>query len=196
MANGPSDYVYDVFFSYKRNPMSASWNRWVYDQLRFWLTEELGGRPANIFMDERDIEAGEIWPKTIQEAIRHSRCLVCVWQPSYFQSSWCVSEWRSFRAREGGDAASRTSLIAPLVYHDGEHFPKEAQDTQSCDVSTYASTLRAFLEGPKMAEFEDVLKSFSKRVAAMVTNAPPFDPNYPIVPARGFEEPKIGLERL
>ena len=28
--------------------------------------------------------------------------MVSVWSPLYFQSSWCVSEWKSFLEREKG----------------------------------------------------------------------------------------------
>jgi len=30
------DYVYDVFFSYKRHSLTLEWTRWVYTRLRFW----------------------------------------------------------------------------------------------------------------------------------------------------------------
>jgi hypothetical protein len=65
-----------------------------------WLTQELGGRDATMFVDETSIEMGAHWPAKIQQALQRSRCMVCVSSPQYFQSDWCFSEWSSFRERE------------------------------------------------------------------------------------------------
>src|SRR5215469_7664187 len=96
----PTDYEYDVFLSYKRHNLTLDWTRGVHRRLQFWLTEELGGREAKLFMDEDTIEVGDRWPEKLRDGIRFSRCMVCVWSASYFQSDWCVSEWKSFLARE------------------------------------------------------------------------------------------------
>jgi hypothetical protein len=56
-------------------------------------------------------------------------------------------------------------LIAPLRFHDGEHFPLEAQAVQQMDVSPYTSTLQAFWTSPKALELEDSLKSFHVKSA-------------------------------
>jgi len=50
---GPTDYEYDVFFSYKRYSLTREWTMGVYTRLQHWLTEELGGRPAKIFRRSR-----------------------------------------------------------------------------------------------------------------------------------------------
>jgi len=143
----PQDYEYDVFFSYKRHPQMLDWTRRVYELFKFQLTLELGGIEARVFFDEREIEVGQRWPDELRGAIRQSKCLVCIWSPIYFQSTWCVSEWRSFLAREQALGANeKIQLIAPLKYHDGEHFPQEARDTQWRDVSEFTSSSPAFLE--------------------------------------------------
>jgi hypothetical protein len=90
------DYKFDVFFSYKRNSLTLDWTRMVHQRLRFWLSEEIN-RDAILFVDEDCIETGDRWPQKLREALALSRCMVCVWSPSYFRSSWCVSEWASFR---------------------------------------------------------------------------------------------------
>ncbi len=108
----------------------------MHRQLELWLGEELN-RPANIFVDTERIETGMHWPVALQDALRSSRCTVCVWSPSYFQSSWCVSEWKSFRRREEQLGLASHGLIAPLRFHDGEHFPDEAKNVQQADVSAH-----------------------------------------------------------
>jgi hypothetical protein len=52
----PSDYAWDVFFSYKRHSLTLEWTRWVYTRLRFWLTQELNVSEATLFMQEDCIE--------------------------------------------------------------------------------------------------------------------------------------------
>jgi hypothetical protein len=94
-----ADYEYDVFFSYKKDPLITEWIANVVSRLEFWLTQELGGRPARIFIDRDHIEIGDRWPDALRHALRHSRSMAAIWSPSYFHSQWCVSEWKSFLAR-------------------------------------------------------------------------------------------------
>jgi hypothetical protein len=149
-----------------------------------------------MFVDTAQIEAGMRWPKTLQDALQTSRCMVCVWSPSYFQSSWCVSEWRSFRDREDRLGMTSHGLIAPLRFHDGEHFPPEAQAVQQRDVSLYTSTLPAFWTSPHALDLEKELKSFAREVSRIVASAPPFSADWPIANHDGFPAPKIELGRL
>ena len=139
------DYKYDVFFSYKRHELTLDWTRQVRKRFEFWLSQELGTREASIFVDEDCIETGEEWPTALAEALKHSRCMVCVWSPSYFQSAWCINEWRSFLQREAILGAPKFRLIAPMKFHDGEHFPEEAQKTNWIDVSKICNDTSSLL---------------------------------------------------
>jgi len=190
------DYEHDVFFSYKRHDLTLDWTRRVHRQFQFWLTEELGGRKARLFVDEDCIEIGDNWPLTLRNALQVSRCMVCVWSPSYFQSNWCLSEWMSFREREKVVGLNSHGLIAPLRFHDGEHFPPEAQVVQWVDVAPFATTLPGFWETARALELEAALKGFAQDVAKMVRNAPAFRPDWPIVPTQGLPAPHIDLGKL
>lgn len=190
----PADYQYDVFFSYKRDSRSADWMKRVQSTFEYWLSEELG-RPALVFIDSSEIEAGDRWPTRLHQALKSSRCMVGVWTPAYFQSKWCHSEWKSFRAREDLLGLNSHGLIAPLRYHDGEHFPEEARAVQWTDVAPYNSTMPAFWAGQGAVDLEDTLKGFVKKVARMVGAAPAFQ-NWPVHEAEGFAAPRIGLSRL
>lgn len=192
----PEDYEHDVFFSYKRHDLTLSWTREVSQRLTLWLTEELGGIPARVFVDESCIEIGDKWPDSIKHALKHSRCMVCVWSPSYFQSPWCVSEWRSFLAREKILRMEPHGLIAPLKFHDGEHFPAEAKCVEWEDVAPYAATVPAFWSSARAIDLEARLKLFASSVAKMIQKAPPFSPDWPIVESDGGAPPKIGLAKL
>jgi len=89
------DYAYDVFFSYKRHGLTADWTNNVQKYLKLWLSEEMQ-RPVTIFADVDTIEIGDRWPDRLKEGLKLSRCMVGVWSPLYFQSSWCMSEWKTF----------------------------------------------------------------------------------------------------
>jgi TIR domain len=86
-------YLYDAFFSYKRDTQSDFWHQMVKDKLAHWLRVELGQPEVKIFFDTEEIHTGDRWRQKIAHALTHSKCLVCVWSPYYFQSKYCVSEW-------------------------------------------------------------------------------------------------------
>jgi|SRR5580658_1115293 hypothetical protein len=191
-----TDYEYDVFFSYKKDPLITEWITNVVSRLEFWLTQELGGRPARIFIDRDHIEIGDRWPDALRHALKHSRGMVSIWSPSYFQSRWCVSEWKSFLARETMVGVETHGLIAPAKFCDGEHFPEEAQQVQLADFSGFSSTIAAFWDGNRAVEFEPSLKAFAASVAAVVRRAPAFQPDWPIQDALVTKSPTVSLERL
>jgi hypothetical protein len=192
-----SDYEYDVFFSYKKDPLITDWIANVVSRLEFWLTQELGGRPARIFIDRSHIEIGDRWPDALRHALRHSRTMAAIWSPSYFHSQWCVSEWRSFLARETLVGLDTHGLIAPAKFYDGEHFPEEAKAVQQADFRDFSSTVSSFWQCNRAEEFERTsLKSFAVSLAGVVNRAPVFQPDWPIVEAAGLQYPSSPLKRL
>lgn len=195
MAPSDPDYEYDIFFSYKRHDESLDWTRRVAGKLRYWVSQELN-REVRMFVDEDDILTGQKWPRRLQEALQRSSCMICVWSPMYFQSDWCFSEWRSFREREKLLELQAHDLIAPLKYHDGEHFPEEAKIVQWTDVSSLNYTSPGFWTTARAMELEDLLKTFSVSVARMVKSAPAYRDDWPIVQANGVAQPKIALAKL
>lgn len=170
------------------------WIRQVVRHLQYALTQELGGREARIFIDEQ-IEAGQVWPRELQHAAKASKCMIGIWTPEYFRSAWCLSEWKSFEARER-HLAGAFDLIAPLKYCDGVHFPAEARRRQWVDVEEYTSNLPAFWDTPDAVKLETELKRFAVQVANRITAAPPFDPEWPAIVEPGQTDPQIGLSKL
>jgi len=190
------DYEYDVFFSYKRHPLNAAWITNVVSRLEFFLADELGGRTSGIFVDQSHIETGDRWPEVLRHALQHSRSMAAIWSPTYFQSPWCVSEWRSFLSREAMVGASSHGLIAPVRYHDGDFFPDEAKEVQQADFRDFSSTIPAFWDGNRAVEFEPALKAFAASLASVVRRAPPFRPDWPVVEHTGLPHRPVPLERL
>src|ERR1035441_2037562 len=107
------DYQYDVFFSYKRDPQSDAWHHEVMEKLRYWLKQELSQLDVPVFFDTEEIRTGVRWRNKLAEALTSSKTMICVWSPLYFQSQWCVSEWKTFAARE---SRVGRELIAPASY--------------------------------------------------------------------------------
>lgn len=176
-------YRYDVFVSYKREALVTPWLRELLIRVKFWLCQELSDNDVTFFFDEESIDVGEDWPNEIQDALLSAKCLLPIWLPTYFHSTWCLSEWKSFLLREKLIAStSRKSprLIVPIKFWDGDSFPKEAQRVQQLDLSDYSGTIAGFWETRRADEVEQLIKKFAPMLARAVANAPPYDPNWPV----------------
>lgn len=205
----PTDYVHDVFISYKRDPYQDSW---LIDDfmpafsslVRNEIAAVCQRRPQSIFFDraelardrlkfdQQGLEPGQEWREALCEAIRTSRCVVTLWQPMYFYSDWCLTEWRSFQAR--AQQTSR-SLVLPLSVHDGDSFPSEARALQALYFGDYVLIGAGFRETRLYVEFQQHLKRFAQTVAQSVKDAPPFA-DWPIVGAQaraGGDVPQMRL---
>ena len=185
------DYEYDVFFSYKRDAQSDGWHHAVMEKLKFWLKQELNKLDVPVFFDTEEIRTGVRWRSKLADALKSSKTMICVWSPLYFQSPWCVSEWKTFAERE---SRYDKELVVPASYHDGDCFPLEAKAKQMLDLSNYTSTAARFWETELAVEFDmKYLKRFAKDVAALVRKAPPFDPNFPLVevPQKELSPPPV-----
>jgi len=172
-------YKYDVFFSYKRDVESDAWHQTVMEKLRFWLKQNLNQLDVSVFFDTEEIRSGTRWQIKVSDALKTSKVMICVWSPLYFQSQWCVSEWKTFAERE---RQCGKDLVVPASFHDGLCFPLEAQAKYMIDFSNYASTASRFWETAIAVEFDlRYLKPFAKDIAAHIKSAPPFDPGFPLV---------------
>ena len=172
-------YDYDAFFSYKRDEESDKWHEIVKNKLAFWLRQELGKQDVRIFFDSKEIRTGDQWRMTIADALKRSTCIICVWSPLYFQSKWCVSEWKTFVER---GQISKKDLIVPASFFDGENFPKTAKDVQFSDFSDFASTMPSFWATNRADEFEtQLLRPFAQNLAKKIKNAPPYDEGFTVV---------------
>jgi TIR domain len=158
------------------------------------------GVPARLFFDEDSIEVGHDWPDEIREALLSARCLLPIWSPEYFQSAWCVAEWRSFLKREKLIADSTRKacrLIIPVKFHDGSWFPEEAQRVQQLDLSAYTATTQAFWASQRADELDQLIKNFTPGLARIISQAPPHAPGWPVELAPPGDPPEgAGMVRL
>jgi FxsC-like protein len=88
-----------IFVSYARNDLQA-------DELERFLTtldRELrvqSGTPSSgLFRDSADVQLGEDWAATIEEALRNSLAMLAICSPSYLSSEYCGKEFGVFAER-------------------------------------------------------------------------------------------------
>jgi hypothetical protein len=173
---GNVTYEYDVFYSYKRDLSFFNWHRKIVEILTAYMRMELPDEPR-VFFDADGIKAGEAWEERLGRAVRHSKCLLCIWSPAYFNSTYCVSEWMSFAERE---RVVDKGLIVPAKSWDGENFPPIAKRIQMKDFSDFTHMNESFWKTEDAVTFESVhLRLCAVELARIVREAPPFDPNFP-----------------
>ena len=204
-----TDYVHDVFISYKRDPYQDAW---LMDEfmpafsslVRNEIAAACNRKPQSIFFDRAElsptsmsfdqsgIDPGQEWQNALREAIRTSRCVVTLWQPMYFYSDWCQVEWRSFHERA---KKTQRRLVVPISVHDGEAFPADAKGLQASSFSDYVIIGAAFRETKLYVEFQQRLKVFAQKVAQAVRDAPAFA-DWSIVASAAAPEVDIPQARL
>ena len=185
------DYSIDVFISYKRDKWQDRWlTKHFLERFNFCMNQEVSARlqrPAVIFFDQSrirrelrtgvlqpdgGIEPGALWRNELERAIKISRCMVGLWSPMYFGSTWCRREWLSFASRPG-------QPLVPASVYDGKHFPERAREFQMIDLSEYV--LQGIDRTDRFSEFEQEVRLLAEAAAEKVANPPPFC-NWPIEP--------------
>lgn len=175
----PVGYEYDIFLSYKRSKLIDEWVGKFF--LRYFpdhLSEAIG-RPARIFWDQDSIDWGEDWKEKIHLGLRTSKILLAVCTPLYFQSEWCVSEWKTFALRE--NAFKPKVLRMPIRHSDGERFHDDANAKQMIDFRECSSNVEAFWKSKKALIFEKRLKELTTALATIIDTVPPFQPDWQVI---------------
>ncbi len=184
-------YEWDVFLSYRRIPLIHEWVDETFKELfGRWLAEKLGDDHAKIFFGDDAIRCGDRWPERLTQALRRSKCLVAIWNQSYFQSDWCWREWYSFSERSKKAALGPAGLALPVLWSGGsEHIPEDARTVQWADFRAFA---RSGLKGTvRHLPFEDKIVDFAEQVARVVALAPDYQDDWPIAePPAEFKQPR------
>lgn len=158
-------YEYDVFISYRRTSTARDWVvNYFQPCLKGYLSEALPDAPR-IFLDQNNIEPGEIWQSTITHALRSSKVLIAVLNGPYFSSQYCCAEWDTFVDREDLINA-RGTLIAPIRFFDGEHYLPSAKARQLIDMTAWATSAPAFKETEEYLRFEAAVRKLAEYLAS------------------------------
>lgn len=182
----PTDnYEYDVFISYRRIDPVRGWvQNHFFPLLRMWLHESFPAKHRPVVFIDQEIETGAQWADELRYALLKSKCLVCVWSPSYFGQHWCLAEWLSMREREKllqKRADSRLRLIYPVKFNDGDSFPADARSAQYMDLSQFNSPHPNFKDTTPYIDFDRQIQQVAHKVAQMALAAPVWEPGWPLV---------------
>ena len=204
------DYRWDVFVSYCRgarednrgNPQLSAAGGWVqevfYPELERWMEEE---RPGTTFFIDTALRTGRLWPQDIQDALRHSRCMLAVWSAPYFQSDWCRSEWQSMVARQRYDEENErggSAYVFPVVFWDGRYFDEEAKETQQkLDLKPYSHLRRVDREGhcAPYRKFIVEVRTLCRQIGEFIDSVPDYDPGWPLRPVPGLPNAPFSVPR-
>ena len=178
-------YEYDLFLSYKRAGDVPDWvTNHLCPLLENALTD-LRPTPPRIFLDIRQ-EIGVRWPDNLARVLQRSRYMVAVWSVPYFQSAWCMAEWKTMLRRERlvglGTKDNPRGLVYPIVFADGDNFPEEARLVQARrDLRRWAVPLPGFRDTPAYIDFYQAVREVAETLAVRLDHVPPWQPNWPVI---------------
>ena len=73
------------------------------------------------------------------------------------------------------------TVLFPLRFQDGDHYPDEARARQSKDVSRWTSACDGFHGSAREWELEQQVKDWCKELAAKIARVPAWRPDFPVV---------------
>ncbi len=146
------------------------------------LEDALNKREVEIFIDREKIKSGQAWERKITHELIHSRIMVSIFSPVYFNSEWCRREFAimDYRQRQCGfeEQGNKFGIIVPLKISDGDNFPKGATRLQIANFNDSFIYSQSFLNSPRGDDFQVHLKNWINDVALAYNNAPAWDDNW------------------
>jgi WD40 repeat protein len=120
--------MYDVFISYAREDRA---------RVKRLADAFVAARGWSVWWDQR-LRSGEKFPREIQDAVTHSRCVLVVWSPHAVDSDWVCAE-----ATEGW----QRGILVPVTVEECEP-PLPFRQTETADFSDWngAQTSPLFLK--------------------------------------------------
>ncbi len=169
-------YKYDFFISYSRR---GSVQKWLlthfYKKLVEYLADEFAPAPK-VYMD-RSMPRGVDWPSNLENSLRHSKIMVPLLTPPYFESEWCMAELESMRAREKllglAGAGHPQGLVYPILYSDSDNFPVEERIRSWRDFKEYADPDPVFQESRSTISFPPAGHEFWRRTSSQLAEQVP-----------------------
>ncbi len=168
-------YKYDIFISYNHSVID-DWLVEHFIPLSVWHFESSLGYRPEIFIDRDGILTGDSWPERLSNALSHSKCLMAILSPSYFNSTWCIYELTTMLKREEQNGfrikKKPEGLIIPINVSNGRSFPEIIKNIQYFDCRDYVIKGDAFKSSPIYVDFQRKIKTWSADVAKCIENAP------------------------
>lgn len=177
-------YKYDFFISYSRQ---GSVQKWLLTHFHKKLVEYLADECApvpKVYVDRTMPRAVE-WAHNLENSLRHSKIMIQLLTPPYFESGWCMAELESMRAREAmlGLAGADISqgLIYPILYSDSDNFPDVGRMRSWQDFKEYAHPDPVYQDSVDYLAFCRQVRVLAHDLVQLAKQVPPWDPKWPIV---------------
>ncbi len=179
-----SGYKFDVFISYCRHGSVQKWLlNHFYPKFKDCLADQMAPTPR-VFVD-RSMPKGVAWPEELQKALRHSKILLPLFSPPYFESNWCMAEWKSMREREKllglGTLDNPQGLVYPILYSDSDNFPEEAKTLSRWNFKKLSTPEPVFQESRDWVLFHHQVTELAEDLVVLLKQVPDWQPNWPLI---------------
>ncbi|GAB3444007.1 TIR domain-containing protein [Actinophytocola sediminis] len=183
-----SGYKFDVFISYSRRGNVQKWLlNHFYPKLQDCLADQLAPAPT-VYID-RLMPHGVHWPSSLKKALRHTKIMIPVLTPQYFESRWCMAEWRSMREREKllglADLEIPQSLRYPILYADSQNFPDEGRELAWQDFKEHSMPDPGFQDSREYVPFHRRVVTLAEDLAELLVQVPAWQPDWPLIDLEG-----------
>ena len=178
-----SDYKFDIFISYSRFGSVGKWLlNHFHPKFRDCLADQMAQTPR-VFLD-KTMPRGVQWPEELEKALRHSKIMVALLTPPYFQSAWCTAEMDTMRAREkmlglAGQACPQ-GLVYPILYSDSDNFPDHARRISRWDFKDLSTPEMVFQESRDWILFHRRVTEVAQDLAELLKQVPDWQPDWPV----------------
>ncbi|OLF12323.1 hypothetical protein BLA60_10150 [Actinophytocola xinjiangensis] len=179
-----SGYKFDVFISYCRRGNVRKWlENHFYQTLVDCLSDQLAAAPT-VYVDWA-MPRGVHWPSELKKAVRHTKIMVPVFNPPYFESRWCMAEMRSMRERERmlglRSVEKPQTLLYPILFADSVNFPPESRELSWQDFKEHAHPHPSFQDTVEYLPFHKRVVAFAEDLAELLAQVPEWRPEWPVV---------------
>jgi len=162
---------------------------WVHNHfqplLMQWLPNFMPyNHQTKIFIDLQ-IETGAEWPLKLRQALSMSRCLLPIWSPQYFQSSWCQAELQTMLRREQllglRTGENPSGLIYAVLFAGAQYLPSEVLTIQFKDLSKWNCPWMVFKKNVQYVNLDKQVQKLCQDLANMIQSAPVWQSDWPVV---------------
>jgi len=173
------------FFSYKRGTGEGA-EIW-YERTAKFISETIqpqtGLEHCPMFYDKGSIPNGAYWENELRDGLDKSPFLIAFFSPSYFNSTYCMAELRTFIEREDQLGLPRGSLIQTATISEITEFPDWAQDIQTRSFQEFFVPLPSYWDSTAAAKYAVQLSEFSMQIAQKINTikrgGPQYDEGFP-----------------
>lgn len=163
---------YACFISYRRGEggilkgFMEEFVRRLTDYLELYFDDQ------GIFLDEEEIQGGEVIESKLAQALCKSACMILVYIPKYFsdKKTWCTREYlamceiQKHRLSSESNNCSAKTLIIPIILRKDPKIPSDIQNIKYYDFSTFGASFKKYFNQKetltKVQEIADIIVQY------------------------------------